>query len=71
MGDIGVPELLIILAILLICFGPSRLAGLGKSLGDGISSFRESVRDDAPSIDFPASSDVATAATTVTNLLAE
>ncbi len=51
MGDIGVPELLIILAILLICFGPSRLTGLGKSLGDGIRSFRESVRVDTPPVD--------------------
>ena len=71
MGDIGVPELLIILPIALICFGPSRLAGLGKSLGHGIRSFRESVRDDAPPVDLPAAPDLATAATTTTNLLAE
>ena len=64
MGDIGVPELLIILAILLICFGPSRLTGLGKSLGDGIRSFRESVRVDTPPVDIPAAPDLAIAAST-------
>ena len=36
MADIGVPELVIILVIVIICFGPSRIGGLGKSLGEGI-----------------------------------
>lgn len=47
MGELGVPELLIILAILLVLFGPSRLAGLGQSLGQGIREFRQNVRDKA------------------------
>jgi sec-independent protein translocase protein TatA len=42
--DIGVPELLIILAIVIVLFGPSRLSGLGRSLGQGIREFRQSVR---------------------------
>jgi sec-independent protein translocase protein TatA len=46
MGDIGVPELLIILAIAIILFGPARIGGLGKSLGEAIRSFRQAVRDD-------------------------
>lgn len=46
MGDIGIPELLIILAILIIIFGPSRIAGVGKSLGESIRSFRNEVRDE-------------------------
>lgn len=46
MGDIGIPELLIILAILIIVFGPSRIAGVGKSLGESIRSFRSEVRDE-------------------------
>jgi sec-independent protein translocase protein TatA len=45
MGDIGVPELLIILAIAIILFGPARLGGIGKSLGEAIRSFRQAVRD--------------------------
>jgi sec-independent protein translocase protein TatA len=47
MGDIGIPELLIILAIILVLFGPHRLAGLGAALGRGIREFRASLRDDA------------------------
>jgi sec-independent protein translocase protein TatA len=45
MGDIGVPELLIILAIAIIVFGPARIGGVGKSLGEAIRSFRQATRD--------------------------
>ena len=57
MGDIGVPELLIILAIAIILFGPARIGGVGKSLGEAIRSFRQAVRDDdgrTPVADEPA-----------------
>ena len=47
MGDISVPELLIVLAIVIVLFGPARLAGIGKSLGEAIRSFRNEVRDEA------------------------
>jgi sec-independent protein translocase protein TatA len=47
MGDIGIPELLIILAILIVVFGPARIASIGKSLGEGLRAFRREVRDDA------------------------
>jgi sec-independent protein translocase protein TatA len=47
MGDIGVPELLIILAIAIILFGPARIGGIGKSLGEAIRSFRQEVRDES------------------------
>jgi sec-independent protein translocase protein TatA len=43
MGEIGIPELLIILAIAIVVFGPARIAGIGKSLGDAIRSFRNEV----------------------------
>lgn len=46
MGDIGVPEMLIILAIAIVLFGPARIGGVGKSLGEAIRSFRHAVRDD-------------------------
>jgi sec-independent protein translocase protein TatA len=46
MGDIGAPELLILLVIIIILFGPSRLAGAGKALGEAIHSFRRELRDD-------------------------
>ncbi|MGO1973233.1 MAG: twin-arginine translocase TatA/TatE family subunit [Propionibacteriaceae bacterium] len=38
---IGPPELLIILAIVLLLFGGSRLAGLGKSSGKALREFKE------------------------------
>ena len=47
MGDIGFPELLILLAIIIILFGPSRLAGAGKALGEAIRGFRHELRDEA------------------------
>ncbi len=46
MGSFGVPELLIILASVVVLFGASRLAGVGKALGTSVRDFRRSVRDD-------------------------
>ncbi len=43
-GSLGVPELLIILAIVLLIFGYSRLPQLGKGLGQGIRNFRQGLR---------------------------
>jgi sec-independent protein translocase protein TatA len=47
---LGIPELLLILAIILLLFGTSRLAGLGKGLGQAIRGFKSEVgpRDDTP-----------------------
>ena len=42
---VGLPEILIILAIALLIFGPSRLSDLGKGLGEGIRNFKKSVKD--------------------------
>jgi sec-independent protein translocase protein TatA len=39
-GSIGGPELILILVIALIVFGPSKLPEIGKSLGKGILEFR-------------------------------
>jgi sec-independent protein translocase protein TatA len=39
--NLGPMELVIILAIALLLFGPSRLPGLGKSLGDAIRGFKK------------------------------
>ena len=43
MGGIGVPELLIVLAILLLIFGPKRLPTLGRQLGGGMREFKDSI----------------------------
>ncbi len=48
MGSFGVPELLIILVIVIVLFGASRLAGVGQALGGSIREFRKSVKDDEP-----------------------
>ncbi len=45
-GGLGIWELLIILGILLLIFGPSRLGDLGSSLGKGIKGFRKSMKDE-------------------------
>jgi len=44
-GKLGLPELLLILVIALLIFGPSKLADLGKGLGEGIRNFKSSVKD--------------------------
>lgn len=44
--SLGVPELLIILVIVLILFGASRLRGLGGALGGSIKEFKDAVGDD-------------------------
>jgi sec-independent protein translocase protein TatA len=46
-GKIGLPELLLILGIALIIFGPKKLGELGKGLGDGIRNFRSSMNEGA------------------------
>ncbi len=43
-GKLGLPELLLILAIALLIFGPGKLADLGKGLGEGIKNFKSAVR---------------------------
>jgi sec-independent protein translocase protein TatA len=46
MPEIGVPEVLIIIAIIAVLFGGSRIADLGGALGRGIREFRRALRDD-------------------------
>lgn len=41
---IGPLELLIVLGIILVIFGPKRLPGLGRQLGSGMREFRDSIR---------------------------
>jgi sec-independent protein translocase protein TatA len=40
-GNIGFPELLIIMAIALLIFGPKKLPEVGKSIGKAIREFRK------------------------------
>ncbi len=45
-GNLGWPEILIILFLALLLFGGKRLPSLAKDLGDGIRSFRKSLSGD-------------------------
>lgn len=40
-GPFGLPELLVILVIVVVIFGASKLPQLGRGLGEGISNFRD------------------------------
>jgi sec-independent protein translocase protein TatA len=42
-GWIGFPELLILLVVVLLVFGPKRLPEMGRSLGRGMREFKDSV----------------------------
>ena len=46
LGRIGIPELLIILTIILVLFGASRLPEIGRGIGKGIRNFKDANRDD-------------------------
>ena len=45
MGPIGLPEMLIILVVALIFFGPRKLPELGRSLGRSINEFKRASND--------------------------
>jgi sec-independent protein translocase protein TatA len=47
-GSLGLPELLLILLIVVIIFGASKLPQLGRGLGEGIKNFRNSLKGDTP-----------------------
>jgi len=45
-GSLGLPELLLILLIVVIIFGATKLPQLGKGLGEGIRNFKNSIKGD-------------------------
>ena len=68
-GNIGLPEIAIVLVIVLIIFGPKRLPELGQSLGRGIREFKGSLggdHDDKPIVTEIKEGDTTKVETTVT-----
>lgn len=49
-GKIGAGELVLILAIALVIFGPKKLPEIGKALGQGLREFRQHTNDITSSI---------------------
>jgi sec-independent protein translocase protein TatA len=47
-GELGVPELLVILVIVLVLFGGSRLTEIMAAMGKGVREFRKAVKEDEP-----------------------
>jgi len=43
MGGISLYHLVIVLVIVLVIFGPGKLGGIGKSLGQAISEFKSAM----------------------------
>ncbi len=46
-------DLIVALVIVLLIFGPKRLPGLGRQLGQGLREFKESITGDTPHEDEP------------------
>jgi len=45
-GKLGLPEILLILGIALLLFGPSKFASLGKSIGEGLRNFKSAMKEE-------------------------
>ena len=45
MGEFSIWHWLLVLAIALLLFGPSKLGSLGKGLGEGIRNFKEAMKE--------------------------
>lgn len=46
MGRLGATEILLLIGLALLLFGASRIADIGKGLGEGIKNFKKGLRDD-------------------------
>ncbi len=45
MGEFSIWHWLLVIAIALLLFGPSKLSSLGKGLGEGIRNFRTAIKE--------------------------
>lgn len=46
LGDIGMPELLVILGVAVLLFGGQKIPEVAKGLGEGIRNFRSAMKGD-------------------------
>ena len=44
-GRLGIPEVIIILVIIIVLFGASRLPEIGRGLGKGIRNFKDATKE--------------------------
>ncbi len=58
-GSLGPMELLLILAIVVVIFGATRLPQLGRGLGEGITNFRDGLKSKDENKVLPKSEDKA------------
>jgi sec-independent protein translocase protein TatA len=45
LGPLGIPELLVILLILILLFGASKLPQIGRGMGEGIRNFKKGLKE--------------------------
>lgn len=45
MGKLGLPEIILVVGIALLLFGPSKFASLGKGLGEGLRNFKSAMKE--------------------------
>jgi sec-independent protein translocase protein TatA len=45
LGDIGLPELLIIFIIIVVLFGPGKLPDIGKAIGEALRGFKKALNE--------------------------
>ncbi|MCH7876478.1 MAG: twin-arginine translocase TatA/TatE family subunit [Gemmatimonadetes bacterium] len=50
-SNIGMPEIILILLVVLLVFGAKRLPEMGSAMGKGIREFKKSIRDVQESVD--------------------
>ena len=50
-GRLGLPELIIILVIIIVLFGASRLPEIGRGIGRGIRNFKDATKESADKAD--------------------
>ena len=44
LGNLGLPELLVILLIVLVIFGAGKIPHIGRGIGEGVKNFRDAMR---------------------------